>query len=90
MTKDQIAKGDLRWTFLGEEIDLDRMVNDKNVPAVWLRYCIDPTDWQIVDAETGNLAGPATGLPDPPEAASLRSSLVRRRRWRPHRGLADR
>ncbi len=49
----QVAKGDLHWTFLGvEEIDLDRIVNDKNVPAVWLRYCIDQTDWQMVNAET--------------------------------------
>jgi hypothetical protein len=50
-----VAKGDLRWTFLGvEDVDLDRMVNDKNVPAVWLRYCIDQTDWQMVNAETGD------------------------------------
>ena len=50
-----VAKGDLRWTFLGvEEVDLDLMVNDKNVPAVWLRYCIDQTDWQMINAETGD------------------------------------
>ncbi len=52
-----VAKGDLRWTFLGvEEVDLDRMVNDKNVPSVWLRYCVDHTDWHMVDAETGDPA----------------------------------
>ena len=68
--KNQIAKGDLRWTFLNvEDIDLDLMVGDENVPAVWLRYCIDPTNWQIVDAETKQPTGPATGLPDSPEAA---------------------
>src|SRR5690606_29906928 len=53
----QLAEGDLRWTFLGvKDVDLDRMVGDENVPAVWLQYCIDPSDWQMVDAETRQTA----------------------------------
>lgn len=69
----QLAEGDLRWSFLGvEEIDLDRMIGDENVPAVWLRYCIDPTGWRLVDAETGQPAGAPTGLPSAPEAAVFR------------------
>jgi hypothetical protein len=51
-----VADGELGWDFLRvEDIDLDRMVDDKNVPAVWLRYCIDATDWQIVESDSGEV-----------------------------------
>lgn len=51
-----VADGELHWSFLRvEDIDLGRMVDDKNVPAVWLRYCIDATGWQIVEAESGEV-----------------------------------
>jgi hypothetical protein len=70
----QLAEGDLRWTFLGvKDVDLDRMVGDENVPAVWLQYCIDPSDWQMVDAETRQTAEGSTGLPDVPEVAVFRA-----------------
>ena len=49
--------GELGWTYLGiVEINLDHMApGDIHNPRVVLRYCIDATDWKLVDTTTGDV-----------------------------------
>jgi hypothetical protein len=36
------------------EVDLDRISTpggeEREIPAVWLQYCLDATEWQVVDS----------------------------------------
>jgi hypothetical protein len=51
---DQVADGTLAWEFLEViEVDFDRMVADRESPEVQLRYCLDATDWRVVEKDGG-------------------------------------
>lgn len=58
------AEGALSWSLVDVEVDLDNITTfgdeDLHIPLVRLQYCVDATDWRIVDSETGQPAGPGT------------------------------
>jgi hypothetical protein len=54
----QIVDGDLEWTFEAVvDVDLERVVDGNRIPRVRLRYCVDATDWLVVDSGTSAPAG---------------------------------
>lgn len=53
-----VYSGTVEWEFIGvDHIDLERKVRDQAIPAVWMNYCIDMTDWVTVDRHTGDQIG---------------------------------
>ncbi|QSB16466.1 hypothetical protein JQS43_09390 [Natronosporangium hydrolyticum] len=51
---DQVADGTLDWEFLEVvEVDFDRIVADRESPQIQLRYCLDATDWRVVERDGG-------------------------------------
>ncbi len=52
----QVFQGDLHWTYLEvERLEIDHVSTAGNLnPQVWLRYCVDATDWVKIDQTTGD------------------------------------
>jgi hypothetical protein len=49
----RVVAGALSWNYVGVlEIDLDRVVEGSSFPRVNLLYCIDATDWVVVEADS--------------------------------------
>jgi hypothetical protein len=54
----QVVEGTLQWRLTDVvDVDLGYEVNGAVFPTVFLKYCIDATNWVVVKAETGEPTG---------------------------------
>jgi hypothetical protein len=56
--ENRVFAGSLTWNFVEvDNVDLDRTVQGRSVPTVRMSYCVDTTNWIIVDKDTGDPVG---------------------------------
>ena len=58
--EERVFTGTLEWSFVDViQVNLTEQVQEREIPTVWLSYCIDQTAWTLVDSNTDDpIEGP--------------------------------